>query len=320
MSTQDLQTPDELEAQTHSSAPAPLNSAKAEGTPTVHAETEAEVQRAFRQAKIPWSTRWLLGNTRGYGASIKIEEKEADRLLKMEVEEVLELLRHEKQSRSRQKLHSIKVGLVVLVFSLALAKYAHIDFFLHYVLGAFFSVCIGTAVVSQTARAAALAIARFDDVRAVGPLAEALEFKDKYVLSIASRALIRLLPHMQASDASLLSPAQRACLDRVMKGGNPELILAVLKAWEQVGDADAIDNVQDLAYGRMEGGRYPKVVAAARECLPFLRQSAERHQVGAQLLRPVDNSVTSPRDLLRPASSDASTTPPNELLRSTDSL
>src|ERR1700676_308067 len=92
LNTQDLQTPGESEAQTYRSAPAPLNAVKTEGAPAVHAETEAEVQRAFQQAKVPWSTRWLLGNTRGYGASIKITEKEAERLLKMEVEEVLDVL------------------------------------------------------------------------------------------------------------------------------------------------------------------------------------------------------------------------------------
>ena len=319
MNPQNLTTLDKTETQLHLPVPAPVNTAQNEIPPAVHATTDAEVRQAFQQTKAPWSTRWLLGNTRGYGSSIKIEEKEADRLLKMDVEEIVELLRKERRSWRRQKFRSIQVGLGYVVFAVALAKFAHIPFFMDHIYGIFGGLCAGTFVVSQKVKAAALALARFNDVRAVGPLAETLEFKDPYVRSIASRALIRLLPRMQASDAALLSPAQRACLNRVLKQGEAPLILAILKAWEQVGDADAIETVEHLSYGRLPAGGYRQVVAAARECLPFLRQSAERQQVGAGLLRPVDGGAAPSQVLLRPAQPHTSADPSDQLLRSSDS-
>lgn len=293
--------------------------AKAEPAPVIHVDTEVEVQRVFQQMKVPWSTRWLLGNGRGlFGSCFKITENETHRLLKMDVEAVLDILRNERQKRYRHRVQSIKIGLGLFLLAILLAKFAHIGYFLHNWVS-YVGIMFSSVVVSRTEKAAALAIARFEDLRAIGPLAEALEFKEPQVRTIASRALIRLLPRMQASDAALLSPTQRACLNRALKGRNPELILAVLKAWEQVGDADAIDNVRALASGRMEGGQYQRIVAAASECLPFLRQNTERQQVGAHLLRPVAVSLTPSNDLLRPAPPDGLTAPTNQLLRPTDS-
>jgi hypothetical protein len=169
--------------------------------------------------------------------------------------------------------------------------------------------------VSEQRKSVALAMARFEDVRAVGALAEALEFNDYQILPIVNRALIRLLPRLQASDAPLLSPHQRACLNRALQGREVGLILAILKAWEQVGDSKAIPDVQYLAEGRGEGRWYPSVRRAAKECLPALKQSAERQQIGSQLLRASEGDLTSGDALLRPVQAHSPTESPEQLLR-----
>ena len=310
----------EKQAQRHVSAPETVmrtETSRTEGRSDLHAETAAEVQRTFQDMRAPWSTRWLLGHSRRSGASIKIKAEDADRLLQMDVEEVLALLQKERQRRPKVRIQNIKIGLGVFFLSLLLAKFAHITFLLQHWTTYLVVMFTGVAV-SQKGKAAALVASRFDDVRVVGPLAEALEFKDKAVLSVATGALIRLLPRMQASDGPLLSPAQRACLNRALQRRNFELSLAILKAWEQVGDANAIPDVQSLAEGRGEGGRITKVVQAAKECLPTLRQSAERRQIGAQLLRPAQADPTPLHMLLRPAQPHASTEPSNQLLRSAE--
>lgn len=132
--------------------------------------------------------------------------------------------------------------------------------------------------------------------------------------------MISLLPRMKASDAALLSPEQRFFLNRALKSKDTALTLAILKAWEQVGDASAIGKVEKLAEGRGRGERIPKVVEAAKDCLPALRQSAERQQIGSQLLRPSDGNLTPSDVLLRPAMPHAPTEPSNQLLRPIDNI
>ncbi len=317
MSTQQFESQNEPEAKTHSESSAPLSAVNTEGS--AHSpEVEAEVQKALKYMQAPASTRWLLGGARAVLASHSLKEQEADRLLAMDVDEVLEVLRAERQVYSRAWQHNVRWIAGLIVVCILIAKVAHYPDMIHMLPGAIGGIAIGGRIVSDRRRAAVLAITRFDDVRAVGPLAEALEFKDKYLLPIASTALIRLLPRLQANDAAYLSRAQRACLNRALEGKDLELTMAILKAWEQVGDAGAIEQVQYLTEGRGWGGRSRKVVALAKECLPALRQSAERQQVGSQLLRPADGNLTPSGVLLRPAQPHVATDPLDQLLRPTD--
>jgi hypothetical protein len=317
VSTQQFESQNEPEARTPIESSAPPNPVKTDGS--AHSpEAEAEVQKALKYMQAPASTRWLLGGARAGLASPSLKEQEANHLLAMDVDEVLEVLRAERQAYSRAWQHNVRWIVGLTVVCVLIAKVAHYPDVIRMLPGAIGGIAIGGTIVSDRRRAAALAIARFDDVRAVGPLAEALEFKDKYLLPIASRALIRLLPRLQASDAAYLSRAQRACLNRALEGKDLALTMAILKAWEQVGDAGAIEQVQNLAEGRGWGGRSRKVVALAKECLPALRQSAERQQIGSQLLRPADGNLTPSGVLLRPAQPHIASDPPDQLLRPTD--
>jgi hypothetical protein len=100
-------------------------------------------------------------------------------------------------------------------------------------------------------REAAQALAGIEDLRAVGPLAEALEYRSPgsqpTIYPVITGALRRLLPRMQASDAHLLTEPQRSCLYRALLKGDAELVLAIVKALEQIGDGKALPYVEKLA-------------------------------------------------------------------------
>ena len=124
-------------------------------------------------------------------------------------------------------------------------------------------------------------LTRVGGVEAVGTLLELLgtpkrprQMKPLFV------ALIHLLPQMKASDAALLTAGQRKLLYALLKSGlnvyaNPDLLLkyrlAVVKALEQIGDADAIPLVEHLANGKARTAHQKALKAAAMECLPLLR-------------------------------------------------
>ncbi len=273
------------------------------------------------------SERWLLGHPLAWNVSPPtLEEgvrypsraKEDDRLSQLSFDEVLSILHDESKKNSQQRINSVAIALGFLVFALLMAKFAHNTYFLSLRSVCISMIVVGWVVVSDRHKAAAAAIARFDDVRAIGPLAEALGLKNRSIRQIASRTLIRLLPRVQASDSVYLGPPQRHALNRTLRGKNIDLTLAILKAWEQIGDADAIPEVEKLAEGRGYGGRVPKVSAAAHACLPYLRQSAGRQQIGAQLLRPADTNALPSGTLLRPALPHTSSEPSAQLLRPTD--
>jgi hypothetical protein len=309
LETQHLENPSESETQcTDVSA---LSATPAPGSPLTPTPR-----------KMSNSERWLLGHPLEFRiefGSSQPNSVEADRLQQSSLDEVLAILRTERQQRLKLGRSQLARYSGFIAFAFLLAKFAHISFLLdHWMTYVPMWILGAGVVVSRQEKEAALAISRFDDIRAVGPLAEALRMKDRPIRKTSAQALIRLLPRLQASDAFLISPAQRSCLNRALRGRNKELMLAILKAWEQVGDSTAISDVQNLAEGRGAGGRHPEIVRAAQECLPALRQSAGRVQIGSQLLRPSDGNMTPSGVLLRPAQPHTASDPPNQLLRPTD--
>lgn len=204
--------------------------------------------------------------------------------------------------------------------------------------------------VTRSHKDVARLLARFDDKRAVGPLAEALDMDNQSLRQEAERALIRLLPQLQASDAGLLNDDQRACLYRALAGRKTELTLAILKALEQIGDGKALPVVERLrdsarstislrkalqppVWNERPGGwRAPplfgrlrakaenaaRILETAEACLPSLRERAAQEQAAQTLLRPATAPGSPAEILLRPAQG-VSATDPNLLLRPSDS-
>lgn len=152
-------------------------------------------------------------------------------------------------------------------------------------------------------------IAWLEDVRSVGALAEALDIDERAFAIQVELALAKLLPRLQASDASLLNERQRLCLYRCLTTQNAnkkrEFTLTVLKAVEQIGDEKAIPYVEKLL---------PVLPQPAEQCLSSLRIHAEEQRASSMLLRASSETMCSTDTLLRPANETASTKP-QQLLR-----
>jgi hypothetical protein len=165
---------------------------------------------------------------------------------------------------------------------------------------------------------AAERMALFDDLRATGPLMEALDLRDKAVVAAAEKALLGLLPRLQASDAHSITDTQRECLYRRLKMENAqteaEFQIAALRALEQVGDTRALPCVEALAASTVTRANAIRVREAARHCLAFLKARAQQKQSSDSLLRASSGADASSEALLRPAA-DNPPTDPQHLLR-----
>ena len=161
-------------------------------------------------------------------------------------------------------------------------------------------------------------LAQFDDVRVVGPLAEALVYKDRNLRKVVQDALTQLLPKLKASDAPLLSKEQRGYLHRALSRKDTELSFAILMALEQVGDANAIPFVQKLADGEGRARKNPKLQDAAERCLGFLEERLQYQEANETLLRASGSQSTAPEVLLRPVLPAPSDAQPQYLLRASN--
>jgi HEAT repeat protein len=160
-------------------------------------------------------------------------------------------------------------------------------------------------------RDAVAALSR-QDACMIGPLAICLSDNDDAIRCMAAEALQRLLPQVQSSDRRYVSPPEMEALLRALGGKDDHLIVAILMALAQVGDAHAMPLVESLILH----GRTMEVRRAARDCLPFLRLRAAEAQQARTLLRAAHvEAVVSSNILLRPAAPTEHVAP-EQLLRS----
>ncbi|MCW3095245.1 MAG: hypothetical protein JWL77_863 [Chthonomonadaceae bacterium] len=187
------------------------------------------------------------------------------------------------------------------------------------VLGLLAAVLARMCAVTPAQVEAVRVLAGLDDVHTVGPLLEALEWRDlaefSGVRAIATQALYRLLPRLQPEHADLLDDHQLACLYRLLRhhpsDDQTELIVALLGAVAQIGDARAVAQLERMT--RDSGGPLPRerVRRTAQETLTQLRQRLDR--APGSLLRAASD-IAAPNLLLRPAVA-APATDPQQLLR-----
>ena len=160
-------------------------------------------------------------------------------------------------------------------------------------------------------------LAQYDSVKGVGFLAEVLEWPDTSAQLAARDALVRLLPRLKSSDSPLLNERQRACLYRRLRLSNSRkddnLIFAILKSLEQVGDLNAVGYVKKLSESRPLTAAQKRIVEEAQECLPYLYRRADLNEGSQYLLRASHAVDYAPEQLLRPSSETA--VPSEELLR-----
>lgn len=234
-----------------------------------------------------------------------------------ELDELLATLQQEAQNRrNRRRAFAIGVTLyLAIVIGAMISLTAATGKFPFIMISGISSMTAVVATVNAASKKqteATKRLAQFDDVRAVGPLVDALGFQDKDTRNVAGEALVRLLPRLQASDASLLNVEQRRLLTRALDGKNQPLSLAILKALEQVGDEQSLPTVERLAKGLGPSA----LQQAARNCLPTLTMRVEHLRASAELLRAADGNMTPQGVLLRPAAATQTEIDPSVLLRS----
>ena len=140
-------------------------------------------------------------------------------------------------------------------------------------------------------------LAEFDDIRAVGPLCEALSYGDEHTVKTIRGGLLQLLPRMKASDAGLLNADQKRSLYKTLGKNDEVWNVTTLRALEQIGDTAAVPFVLPLI--RSKNAAIQQVAA---DCLPYLQDRETQERVRLNLLRAA-SAEDSPAVLLRPAQS-----------------
>jgi hypothetical protein len=251
------------------------------------------------------------------------------------VTRVAKELKHEIRLRKRRRRTALFIAMPLFVPLLMILLWHYtgigwnvVDLYFHYP-GEWFAATILAVIVmcswllhtifpAETKKALKSA-ANLEDIRLVGPLVELLKFEDAGIKRLAGETLIKLLPRLKASDAFLLNTTQRALLCKaLMARVNAESFrIAILKAFEQVGDSTCLATVQRLADGEIANEAEARVRDAARECVPYLQARLEQEKAAQSLLRPSAAGHSS-ETLLHPVA--ASPTEPALLLRSTSEL
>jgi len=186
-------------------------------------------------------------------------------------------------------------------------------------------------------RPMAQTLADTDDVRAIGPLIDTLKLEDRKIRAIAIDGLIKLLPRLQANDAELITPEQRALLcrklswpiqgiDANLRALSPDAYrrevsfrIAILQAFAQVGDSSVLPTVERLTRGEAKTEELRQIQTAAQACLPSLILRCEQIRSHKTLLRAADASDTGAETLLRAVQGNRET-PSDQLLRPDPSL
>jgi hypothetical protein len=290
-------------------APAP----KAPGTLLRAGELAATALSAIGEPAIP-ALRDLLKSDH-----LRVKEMAIAALREMQSDQALEALRDlvyqevERLRVEQRKWWFQKLGryLLLIAISLWLQMQFRVNVWIFWVVFGGFG---GLEFIDRNAKirqSAVDALTRSEDVRLIGVLAVCLQDQDPMVSYAAGQALKKLLRQVKASDKQYIRPREMDALIRALDLKDLPLTLAILKALEQIGDERALPKVEKLAVSSD-----PKIAEAARECLPFLQERAERARQAQTLLRPASAADAVPTaDLLRPAQNSVPQTDPSELLR-----
>jgi hypothetical protein len=171
-------------------------------------------------------------------------------------------------------------------------------------------------------RATAL-LAGQDYKESVGILIEALEVPTGEIKAAVMAGLVNILGHLAASDSHLLTLDHVRVLNFELIGSDhygyvPPITrsnfqIAVLKAYEQIGDAHSLEVVRRITLEKPRAWARERVVEAAKQCLPYLEERIGRDRLNNRLLRPA-GANSNEEELLRPATIGAVESP-EELLR-----
>lgn len=213
----------------------------------------------------------------------------------------------EKENALRRKWAPVSVAWIFVQCGLLIAAPHSIFAVISYAVSLFLAVNIGSSFAIRYRKTTA-ALAAVDDIRMVGPLLDRLRpnAKARRTRRVVTQALTRLLPRLKASDAPLLTTEQKGRLahhlDRLaLFQRDKEFQIVILRALEQVGDAQAVPVVEKMVQRTPRWEAQERVHRAAVECLPFLLQRAEEEQSRSTLLRSAGAPETNFDELLLPA-------------------
>ncbi len=227
------------------------------------------------------------------------------------------------ESQNKRKARPLRAGIVTAIVGLFVLFQCFLTTPLAWglipVLGLLFFNLAQMCAVTPAQVEAIRVLAAFDDVRTIGPLLEALEWRDLATFTgihtLATQALYRLLPRLQPEHVNLLDDRQYACLYRLLRHhpstDQTELVVALLGAVAQIGDARAVSHLERMTRDSHGPAPRQRVRLTAQETLNQLRHRLDR--APGSLLRAA-SEVTAPNLLLRPATS-APATDPQQLLR-----
>jgi hypothetical protein len=185
----------------------------------------------------------------------------------------------------------------------------------------FFLLTLST-VQTETRRQALLAnaLALFDNVCAIGPLTEALHYKQQHTMfpvrtrQQAIEALTALLPQLESDQADLLDAEHRAYLYPEL---GPRLysdfVVEIIEVLTRICDTQAIPHVRRIAQ-RADN----PIQRRAQRCLMALEAVAEQERQSQTLLRATATASETPQTVLLRAAQAGATTAPQQLLRATE--
>ncbi len=166
------------------------------------------------------------------------------------------------------------------------------------------------------------------------PSSDDLITAGRYRRSALLKAIIRILPRLRASDTDLMDADTRKLLNQQLGRSTRALSeawagarrveehtaydVAILKAWEQVGDERALPFVEKLAGLNARTSAQKRVQQAALECLPYLQSRADQQRVAHTLLRAAQPPVEPGDVLLRAATAYAAPVETEHLLRASN--
>jgi hypothetical protein len=146
------------------------------------------------------------------------------------------------------------------------------------------------------------ALLSFDDPKVIGALVAGLSVPDPRLRIAVHDKLLTLLPQASAADLAEVTATQRQPLRKLLSL-NPEndsqLIIAVIEAFERMGDTSALPEVRRLAASQGTTQKTRSVRDAAEHCMKSLH--ALLGQGVDHLLRASENPGPEGGELLRPA-------------------
>ncbi len=228
------------------------------------------------------------------------------------IERLLEQLRVENKARSKRYIkrmvfYSVLIGAANIALTEAVSGFP-VQGYLWFMIGGSLAA---SNLTTPTHRAILRTLGSIQDKRAVGPLLDAIEPRDKTSKLLVEEALLRVLPLITDADGYLVNAQQHARLLGLLAHENRELAIAALGALQLVGDQSAVYHIRRCADGHVKLFNKDPYRRQAAVALIAIGERLERTRETAQLLRPAERPEDEESVLLRPAvgpgDTDAST-------------